>query len=195
MTVSHTSVFLPMAAELPPYMTEATVKTINADLADDHVATMTGKDKPKLAQIAAEARANGIPLSIVVLPSNPERDSSLRDLAIELSKTQHGTVAVFSDDWMGTDSDAISRVRLEHAEDKAKFKGGGHSAEAAQAFVTQLEQPERIPWVGFTAVLIAITVVLVAGLYFVKSRREPEVATVAGEQVAGEHSARSAAGS
>ncbi|WP_280440603.1 DUF6676 family protein [Nocardia brasiliensis] len=181
MTVSHTSVFSPMAAELPPNVTEDTVTTINADLADNHVATVDGKDQSGLAAVAAEARANGIPLSIVVVPGNPGRDSSLRDLATELGKTQHGTVVVLSDDFAGTYSDSISRVRLEWAEDKAKFKGSAHSTEAAQAFVDQLQQPEPISWTAISSVLLAGTAVVIVGLYFVKSRRraEPETPMVA----------------
>lgn len=175
MTVSHTSVFSPMAAELPPNVTEDTVTTINADLADNHVATVDpGKDQSGLAAVAAEARANGIPLSIVVVPGNPGRDSNLRDLATEVAKTQHGTVVVLSDDFAGTYSDSISRVRLEWAEDKAKFKGSAHTTEAAQAFVDQLTKPEPISWTAISSVLLAGTAVVVVGLYVVKSRRRAE---------------------
>lgn len=179
MTVSHTSVFTPMAAELPPNITEDTVATINADLADNHVATVGGKDQTELAAVAADARAHGIPLSIVVVPGNPGHDSSLRDLATEVGKTQHGTVVVLSDDWVGTYSDSISRVRLEWAEDKAKYKGG-HSAESARLFVDKLEQPETVSWTVIASVLLAGTAAVVVGLYFVKSRRRAEPATPVG---------------
>ncbi|MFI9404777.1 DUF6676 family protein [Nocardia sp. NPDC052316] len=177
MTVSHTSVFTPMAAGLPPNITEDTVTTINADLADNHVATVDGKDQTELAAVAADARADGIALSIVVVPGNPGHDSSLRDLATEVGKTQHGTVVVLSDDWVGTYSDTISRVRLEWAEDTAKFKGGAHSAEAARLFVDKLEQPESVSYTAITGVLLVGTAAVVAGLYFVKSRRRGEPAT------------------
>lgn len=178
MTAPHNSVFTPMAAELPPNVTTDTVRTLNADLADDHVATLTGKDKTELAAVAAEARSHGIPLSIVVVPGNPGHDSSLRDLATEVGKTQHGTVVVFSDDWVGTYSDTISRVRLEWAEDAAKGTQG-RSGEAASIFADRLETPESMSWTAITCVLLAGTVAVIAGLYWVKARRgandtEPE---------------------
>ncbi|MFI9502966.1 DUF6676 family protein [Nocardia sp. NPDC052566] len=171
MTVTQTSVFTPMAAELPP---NVDIATIDADLAQDHVATLTGKDEPALAEIAADARAHGIPLSIVVVPGNPGHDSSLRDLATEVGKTQHGTVVVFSDDWIGTYSDSITRSRLEWAEDKAKYQGGGHSVQAARIFVDRLEQPEGTSWTAITVVLLVGLVAAIGGLYWVKSRRAAE---------------------
>ncbi|MGQ4616201.1 Rv1476 family membrane protein [Nocardia sp. R7R-8] len=170
MTAPHNSVFTPMAAELPPNVTTDTVRTLNADLADDHVATLTGKDKTELIAIAAEARTHGIPLSIVVVPGNPGHDSSLRDLATEIGKTQHGTVVVFSDDWVGTYSDTISRVRLEWAEDAAKSTQG-RSGEAAGIFAARLETPESVSWTAITCALLAGTVAVIAGLYWLKVRR------------------------
>ncbi|MEU6829679.1 DUF6676 family protein [Nocardia beijingensis] len=189
MTAPLNSVFTPMAAELPPNVTTDTVRTLNADLADDHVATLTGKDKTELTAIAAEARSHGIPLSIVVVPGNPGHDSSLRDLATEVGKTQHGTVVVFSDDWVGTYSDTISRVRLEWAEDAAKGTQG-KSGEAASIFASRLETPESMSWTAITCVLLGGTVAVIAGLYWVKARRgandtEPE--RVAVDREAAEH--------
>nr|WP_280485963.1 DUF6676 family protein [Nocardia cyriacigeorgica] len=141
----------------------------------DGVAAPAGKDQSELAAIVAQARADGIPLSVVVVQGNPWHDSSLRDLATEVGKFQHGTVAVFSDDWMGTYSDSISRVHLEWAEDAAKWKGG-KSEEAVQIFADRLQQPESVPWTGFTSVLLAGTVAAVGGLYWVKRRRAASAA-------------------
>jgi hypothetical protein len=176
MTAPHNSVFTPMAAELPPNVTADTVRSLNADLADDHVATLTGKDEAELAVIAAEARSQGIPLSIVVVPGNPGHDSSLRDLATEIGKTQHGTVVVFSDDWIGTYSDSISRVQLEWAEDAAKYKQG-KSGEAASIFVARLETPESVSWTAITGTLLLGTAAAIAGLYWIKSRRSADAAS------------------
>ncbi|MFC9437427.1 DUF6676 family protein [Nocardia sp. NPDC057030] len=175
MTVSHTSVLTPMAAGLPPNVTDETVATIKTDLADNHVATLDGKDQTELAAVAADANAHGIPLNIVIVPGAPGHES-LRDLATTIGKDEQGTVLVLSDDWAGTYSDSISRVRLEWAEDKAKFNGG-HSAEAAQQFVAKLEQPEAVSWTAIASVLLAGTAAVVIGLYFVKSRRRAEPAT------------------
>ncbi|MFR9750110.1 DUF6676 family protein [Nocardia sp. 004] len=173
MTAPHTSVFTPLATELPPNVTSDTVRLLNADLADDHVATLTGKDEAELAAIAADARSQGIPLSIVVVPGNPGRESSLRDLATEVGKTQGGTVVVFSDDWVGTYSDTLSRVRLEWAEDAAKYSHGAN-AQAASGFVDRLETPESVSWTAVTSILLAGTLAVIAGLAWVKARRARE---------------------
>ncbi|QIS13321.1 DUF6676 family protein [Nocardia arthritidis] len=188
MTVSHTSVLTPMAAELPPGVDDSTIVEINADLAAGHVATLTGRDKDELAAIAADARAHGISLSIVVVPGNPAHDSSLRDLATEVGKTQHGTVVVFSADQVGTWSDSINRARLEWAEDSAKFKGGD-SAQSAQIFVDRLESPGGTPWTAITGVLLAGTVLAVGGLYYLKARRRSEEAARVGVSAAAESGA------
>ncbi|TLF77478.1 hypothetical protein FEK34_14200 [Nocardia cyriacigeorgica] len=172
MTVSHTWAFSLVATGLPE---NTDLGEIRADLADDGVAAPAGKDQSELAAIVAQARADGIPLSVVVVQGNPWHDSSLRDLATEVGKFQHGTVAVFSDDWMGTYSDSISRVHLEWAEDAAKWKGG-KSEEAVQIFADRLQQPESVPWTGFTSVLLAGTVAAVGGLYWVKRRRAASAA-------------------
>ncbi|MEU3013008.1 hypothetical protein FEK33_21495 [Nocardia asteroides NBRC 15531] len=168
MTVLHT--FAPMAAELPPNIV---LSSVRSDLADNHVAAPKGVNQEKLAAIVAQARSEGIPLSVVVVPGNPGHDSSLRDLATEVGKSTEGTVAVFSDDWIGTHSDSISRVRLEWAEDAAKYKGN-HPEEAVQAFVGRLEQPEGVSWGAITGVLLTLTVLAIAGLYVVKARRGPD---------------------
>ncbi|WP_431968926.1 DUF6676 family protein [Nocardia sp. bgisy134] len=170
MAPSYTSVFSPMAAELPPTINDSALRTIKADVADNHVATPKGKDQAGLEAIVTEARSHGIPLSIVVIPGNPGHDSNLRDLATEIGKSQHGTVVVLSDDWVGTYSDSISRVQLEWAEDVAKGKQG-NSVEAARVFVDRLEKPEALSWTAITSVLLAGTAIAIAGLYWVKSRR------------------------
>ncbi|NEW37980.1 hypothetical protein GV794_12410 [Nocardia cyriacigeorgica] len=167
MTLSHTWAFSLVATELPD---NTDLGDIRADLADDGVAAPEGKDQSELAAIVAQARADGIPLSVVVIQGNPWHDSSLRDLATEVGKFQHGTVAVFSDDWMGTYSDSISRVHLEWAEDAAKWKGG-KSEESVQIFTDRLQQQESVPWTAFTSLLLAGTVLAVGGLYWVKRRR------------------------
>ncbi|MGY4099307.1 Rv1476 family membrane protein [Nocardia sp. R16R-3T] len=170
MTVSHTSVFTPMRAELPPGIDDKTLTQIKEDVVDNHVATPKGKDQDALETIVADARAHGIELSIVVIPGNPGHDSNLRDLATEIGKTEHGTVVVLSDDWVGTYSDSISRVKLERAEDLSKSTQG-QSAQAAQLFVDQLERPETFSWTAITSVLLVGTAVVVGGLYWIKSRQ------------------------
>ncbi|MGW4771029.1 Rv1476 family membrane protein [Nocardia sp. NPDC004278] len=170
MTVSYTSVLTPMRAELPPGIDDKTLVQIKEDVVDNRIATPKGKDQDALEAVVADARAHGIELSIVVIPGNPGHDSNLRDLATEIGKTEHGTVVVFSDDWVGTYSDSISRVKLERAEDFSKSTQG-QSAQAAQLFVDRLERPETFSWTAITSVLLVGTAVLVGGLYWIKSRR------------------------
>ncbi|MFC6012328.1 DUF6676 family protein [Nocardia lasii] len=162
--------FAPLAAELPP---NTVLSSITSDLADNHVAAPKGQDQENLAAIVAQARADGIPLSVVIVPGNPGHDSSLRDLATQVGEVTEGTVAVFSDDWIGTYSDTISRVRLEWAEDAAKYKGN-RPEEAVQVFVDRLEQPEGTSWAVITIVLMTLAALTIAGLYVVKRRRGPE---------------------
>ncbi|WP_109526984.1 MULTISPECIES: Rv1476 family membrane protein [Nocardia] len=178
MAPSHTSVFTPMAAKLPPEITESGLTAILADVEDNRVATPVGKGQSGLETVVADAQSHGIPLSIVVIPGNPGHDSNLRDLATEVGKQQHGTVVVLSDDWVGTYSDSISRVTLEWAEDAAKSKQG-NSVEAARIFVGRLEEPESVSWTAITLVLLAITVLATGGLYWVKARRAREELTPA----------------
>ena len=97
------------------------------------------------------------------------READLRDLATEVGKQQHGTVLVLSPDWVGTYSDSISRVKLEAAEDPAKWTGGD-SVAAANLFLDELNDYD-LPWTAISSVLLVGTLAAVGGLYVVKSRR------------------------
>ncbi|GAB4585821.1 Rv1476 family membrane protein [Nocardia sp. IFM 10818] len=168
MTVSRTSVFAPMKAELPP---NTDLKAILLDLADNHVAAPKGRDQDKLAAIAADAREHGIDLNIIVVQGNPGIEANLRDLATEVGKEEHGTVVVFGDDWIGTYSEQFARARLERAEDKAKYLGPNRTSEAARIFVDRLEQPETVSWTVITLVILAGLLAVIGGLYVVKRKR------------------------
>ncbi|MEV6067682.1 DUF6676 family protein [Nocardia sp. NPDC052001] len=168
MTVPRASVFTPMKAELPP---NTDLKSILLDLADNHVAAPKDRKQDALAAIAADAREHGIDLNIVVVQGNPGIEANLRDLATEVGQTQHGTVVVFSDDWVGTFSDSFARARLEWAEDKSKYRGPDHTTDAAQAFVDRLEQPETVSWTVITLVAVIALVAMIGGLYAVKVKR------------------------
>ncbi len=162
------TVFTPRAAEIPPSLD---VDTILVDLSIDHVSVPTGKDPAPLEAIVADARAHGIPLSIVLVQGNNGREADLRDLATAIGKQDHGTILALSDDWAGTYSEQFSRARLERAEDFAKNRHGGHSVEAAQAFVNTIEKPEMVSPTAITIVLLVGMVASIGGLYFVKRRR------------------------
>ncbi|MGF6884550.1 hypothetical protein ABIA39_005785 [Nocardia sp. GAS34] len=169
MTVTLTRAFTPMAAEIPP---KVDVDTVMVDLAADHVSVPEGKydQAAPLQDIVADARAHGIPLSIVVVEGNPARESDLRDVATEVGKQEHGTVVVLSDSWVGTYSDHFTRARLEWAEDNAKYTSG-HSSVAARIVVDHLETAEPVSWTAITCVLLVGTAVACGGLYVIKARR------------------------
>ncbi|GAB2729603.1 Rv1476 family membrane protein [Nocardia thraciensis] len=172
MTVFYTSVLTPKVGALPP---DTDLHAILTDLADNHVAAPKNKKQAELAEIAGDAREHGIPLSIVVIQGQPGRDSDLRDLATEVGKSEHGTVAVFSDEWVGTYSDSIPRARLEKAEDGAKYHGPEHTSTAARVFVDRLEAPEQVSFTTATLALLAGIVLIVGGLYWIKARRAARV--------------------
>ncbi|CAM2768167.1 DUF6676 family protein [Skermania piniformis] len=156
---------VPFATDLP---SDVDLDAVLAGVRDDHVSAPADVDD-ELVQIADRARADGLSLSIVVIDKNPRHDSQLRDLATDVGRTEHGTVLVLSPDWVGTYSDSISRVRLEGAEDAAKYTGG-ESVVAAQRFVDDLETP-YVSWTAITCLMLACTAFLVAGLYLVKAGR------------------------
>jgi hypothetical protein len=177
--VSFATSFQPARAELPPNID---VDEVVADLAGDHVAAegKSAKETAELVDIVEQAQSGGIELSIVVVPANPRHDSMLRDLATEIGKQEGGTVVVLSPDWIGTFSTTISRVQLETAEDPAKNQGG-NSTVAAQKFTDEL-MTDSLPWTAITAVLLAVTVAVVAGLYVVKSRTDDPVVSPSTEK-------------
>ncbi|WP_280368385.1 DUF6676 family protein [Nocardia wallacei] len=169
MTVFDTSVLTPKAA-LPP---DTDLNAISQDLADNHVAVPKGQEQKEsaLAAIVDDAREHGIALSIVVVQGNRGREEDMRDLATAVGKAEHGTVAVLSDDFVGTYSDSIPRARLEWAEDPAKGKGVGHSDTAAQILVDRLETPEAVSPTVATSAALAVLLMVLAGLYWIKARR------------------------
>ncbi|WP_068271235.1 DUF6676 family protein [Aldersonia kunmingensis] len=162
MSFAHT--FLPVAADLPP---DVDVDAIVAGLASDHVYAPDDVES-EIATLVAEARDDGIQLSVVVIPENGRHDSLLRNLATEVASHEHGTVLVVSPDWAGTYSDTINRVKLEAGEDHAKYTAS--PVIATRNFIDELEAP-AVSWTAATSVLLAGTVLAVAGLYAVKARR------------------------
>jgi hypothetical protein len=162
MSFAHT--FLPVAADLPP---DVDVDTIVAGLAADHVYAPDGVESEIAAQVA-QARSDGIELSVVVIPANGPHDSLLRNLATEVAADEGGTVLVLSPDWAGTYSDTISRVKLEAGEDHAKYTGS--PVVATRKFIDEVDAPS-LSWTAVTSVLLAGMVLAVAGLYAVKTRR------------------------
>ena len=157
------SFFLPAPADLPP---NVNLDRIVAEVARDHVSAPS-KYSDKLESVVSNAHDRGIDLSIVVVDKNPGHDSPLRDLATEVGHHEHGTVLVLSPNMVGSYSDTISRVKLEAGQDTTYT---GDPVVSAQNFVNTIDKP-GIPWTALTCVLIAGVAIVLAGLYFVKSRR------------------------
>ncbi|TQF66476.1 hypothetical protein FK531_18450 [Rhodococcus spelaei] len=155
--------FLPAPADIPP---EVNIDTIVADLADDGVSAPAG-DVSGLEAVVDRAREDGIKLSVVVLKDNPGRDSQLRDIATEVGKHEGGTVLVLSPNWVGTYSDALSRVSVEDAQDKAYT---GNAVDSANQFLDEIGRPEA-PYGLITVGLVVVVGGAAAATWFVRARR------------------------
>ncbi|NUS45039.1 MAG: hypothetical protein HOQ24_15285 [Mycobacteriaceae bacterium] len=166
--------FTPAAADLPPGVD---LRTILVDIAADRVSAPADVT-PQLERVVKQARDHGIDLSIVVVGQNPPMEGDLRDLASAVGATQQGTVLVLSPDTVGTFSDTLARVRLEQAEDPAKYQHGA-TVHQAQAFVDTLTAPPAPDWTALTITLVAGTAAAAGGLYLFKSRRARRAAPTA----------------
>ncbi|MFC9790726.1 DUF6676 family protein [Rhodococcus sp. NPDC127528] len=155
--------FRPAHADIPP---EVNIDTVVADLSDDGVSAPAA-DVPGLVAVVDRAREDGIKLSVVVLKDNPGRDSQLRDVATEVGKHEGGTVLVLSPNWVGTYSDALSRVSVEDAQDKAYT---GNAVDSANQFLDEIVRPEA-PYGLITVGLVVIVGGAAAATWFVRSRR------------------------
>ncbi|GGL00257.1 Rv1476 family membrane protein [Nocardia jinanensis] len=176
MTVTHTSAFSPRATKLPDGFDSETMTEVRNDLADNSVATPEGTDQEDLATIVDTAREQGIELSVVVIEGNPGHDSELRDLATEVAKTEHGTVLVLSQDWVGTYSDNISRVRLELAEDHVRAVRPADSVDVkTRTFVDRVQHEGLIDPTTVTIVILLGFVAAIAGLAWLKARNGVKV--------------------
>lgn len=177
MPVPHSFQYTPVAADLPDGVD---LHTILVDVANDHVFAPVEVES-QLVAVVDQARTEGINLSIVDVGPDPDQESQLRDLATAVGNHTHGTVLVLGRNWAGTYSDSFSRVRLEAAEDVAKFKKGD-VVTSAQVFVDKLAKPPTVSWTGVSSAVVGLTAVAVAALWWVKTRRakagRPAPATV-----------------
>ncbi|WP_327151436.1 Rv1476 family membrane protein [Nocardia sp. NBC_01329] len=191
MTVTHTSAFSLRATKLPDGLDSKAMTEVRDDLADNSVAAPDGADQDDLAAIVDTAREQGIALSVVVIEGNPGHDSELRDLATQVAETEHGTVLVLSQDWVGTYSDSISRVRLELAEDHVRGVRPADSVDVkTQTFVDRVQHEGMIDPTTVTIVILLGFIATIAGLAWLKARSGvkailPEDDSRASERVAG----------
>ncbi|MGC0364054.1 hypothetical protein ABH922_002038 [Rhodococcus sp. 27YEA15] len=146
------------------------VDEVLADVAVDGVFAPAA-DVPGLTTVVADARERGVELSVVVLDSNPDRDSDLRDLATTVGKSEGGTVLVLSPNWMGTYSDSISRVELETAQDRSF---GESAATTAERFTHEIVEPGP-PWAAYTVVIVAVVAAFVGAVFLTKWRKAHDV--------------------
>ena len=101
--------------------------------------------------MVADARAKGIDLKIVVIPTNPPIDTPLRDIATEVGHAHPGsTVLAISPSFAGTYSRHFDRVTLEAGQDVAKT---GNPVQSSKNFVSELTT-SHFPWTPFTIVLV-----------------------------------------
>lgn len=145
MTGPHAIPFLP--AYIPP---DVDINAVNAAVTADGVSAPSA-EVTALKQVVADARAKGIDLKIVVIPTNPPIDTPLRDIATEVGKVHpDSTVLAISPFFAGTYSRHFDRVTLEAGQDVAKT---GNPVQSAQNFVGELTTP-HFPWTPFTIVLV-----------------------------------------
>lgn len=145
MTGPHVIPFLP--AYIPP---DVDMTAVNAAV-DASGVSAPAADVPALRQVVADAKAKGIDLKIVVIPTNPPIDTPLRDIATEVGQTHPGaTVLAISPAFAGTYSEQFDRVTLEAGQDVAKT---GNPVLSSQNFVGELTT-SHFPWTPFTIVLV-----------------------------------------
>lgn len=147
---------LPLPAYIP---TDVDMNAVNDAVAATGVSA-PASDVPALEQVVADARAEGIELKIVVIPTNPPIDTPLRDIATEVG-TQHpeATVLALSPSFAGAYSTQFDRVTLEAGQDLAKVPGD--PVQSSKNFVGELTTP-HFPWTGFTIALVLAVVAAVA---------------------------------
>jgi hypothetical protein len=163
-TGPHVIPFLP--AYIPP---DVDMNAVNAAVSADGVSAPAA-DVPALRQVVADARAEGIDLKIVVIPTNPPIDTPLRDIATEVGQAHPGaTVLAISPVFAGTYSQQFDRVTLEAGQDVAKT---GNAVQSSKNFLGELTTP-HFPWTPFTIVLVlGVAVAAVATrLLQVRARR------------------------
>lgn len=137
---------------LPAYIpADVDINAVIAAVAADGVSA-PADDVPALKQVVTDARADGIDLKIVVIPTNPPIDTPLRDIATEVGVANPGsTVLAISPSFAGTYSEQFDRVTLEAGQDLAKVPGD--PVQSAKNFAGELTDT-HFPWTALSIVLI-----------------------------------------
>jgi hypothetical protein len=146
------------------------IDAVNAAVDADGVSAPAA-DVPALKQVIADARADGIDLKVVVVPTNPPIDTPLRDIATEVGASHPGsTVLVISPSFAGTYSEQFDRVTLEAGQDLAKVPGD--PVQSAKNFAGELTEP-HFPWTALSIVLMigVLAAAAVTRMLQVRARR------------------------
>ena len=157
----------------PSTPVDACMAQVLTDVAGDGVSAPASADPAALKQVVTDAKAKGIDLKLVVLPTSPPIDTPLRDIATQVGKAHPGsTVLAISPGFAGTYSPVYDRVTLEAGQDLAKT---GNAVQSSKNFVTQLSTPD-FPWTPFTIVLVLGVAVAAVGVRVLQVRGRRGVA-------------------
>ena len=160
---------------LPTYIPQdVDINAVIAAVAADGVSA-PAQDVPALKQVIADARADGIDLKIVVIPTNPPIDTPLRDIATEVGEAHPGsTVLAISPSFAGTYSEQFDRVTLEAGQDVAKIPGD--PVQSAKNFAGELTE-SHFPWTALSIVLIIGVLAAAVATRMLQIRARRTVAT------------------
>lgn len=156
-----------VALAAPAYAEDIDVTEVRADLSDDGVAVVGAQtDEGDLAEAVAEARADGLELSVVVLDEPPT--GGVEALALELRGSTE-TVLVLTPDEAAASSGTLDQDRL----DEALGGLGGDDVEAVRGFAETALDP-GLPWGWLIAAGAILAIGLVVGGRWWETRRRRE---------------------
>jgi hypothetical protein len=150
----------PFPAYIPP---DVDINKVKSDVADGGVSVppADASELPALRQVVADARAEGIDLKIVVIPTNPPTDTPLRDIATEVGHANPGsTVLAISPMFAGTYSPTLDRVTLEAGQDIART---GDPVLSSRNFLGEVTAT-HFSWTALTIVLTVLVALAVLGV-------------------------------
>lgn len=170
-----------MTSLLPGYIPpDVDIDAVTADVGGDGVSA-PGYDVEALRQVVDQAREDGIDLKIVVIGTDPNMETPLRDIATEVGQTYpDSTVLTLSPSFAGTYSSEFDRVTLEAGEDIAKT---GDPVQSAQNFVSQLNTPD-FPWTVLTIVLVVAVLAATVTTRMLQVRAKRELQSTGPDQAA-----------
>ncbi|WP_333620012.1 Rv1476 family membrane protein [Dietzia sp.] len=140
---------------------------VDADLDQGNVSA-PAELVPALEQITSDAQSQGVDLKIVFTQEELPVAAWGRDLAVRLSQDHAGTIVVFTPDAIGSQSDSISRAKLESAQDDAYREGDPIAAAAVYEHKVTTPAP---PWGLITGAVIIVMLLAVVAFVLALRRR------------------------